>query len=138
MRFFDRCTPCGAGTFSTPCELERAVLVSVCPSLLKTLSRTVFVVTTVVSLMRLDRKTWDFCYRLEFGSQPQVFSQGEGGTSENSSDLGLGRRPVSKSEDFSEVPPLLIEIRRCEDSNFFEIASLYRSFTPRVWGGIST
>ena len=25
----DRCTPYGAGTFSTPCELERAVLVSV-------------------------------------------------------------------------------------------------------------
>ena len=37
----------------------------------------VFVVTTVVSLMHLDRKTRDFRYRLEFGSQPQVFSQGD-------------------------------------------------------------
>ena len=48
-----------------------------CPSLLKTLSRIVFVVTTVVILMHLDRKTRDFRYRLEFGPQPQVFSQGD-------------------------------------------------------------
>ena len=32
------------------------------------------------------------------------------GTSQNSSDLSLGRRPESKSVDFCEVPPLVIEI----------------------------
>ena len=36
-------------------------------------------------------------------------------TSHFSSDLDVGRRPELKSDEFSEVPPLFIEISRCED-----------------------
>ena len=39
-----------------------------------------------------------------------------GETSQNSSVLDMGRRPKLKSEEFSEVPPLVIEIPRCEDT----------------------
>ena len=55
----------------------RELCLCLCTSLSKTLSRTALVVTTVVSLIHLDRETRDFCLRLGFGSQPQVFSQGK-------------------------------------------------------------
>ena len=33
-----------------------------------------------------------------------------GGTSKNSSDSDMGRRPKLKSDEFSEVPPIVVEI----------------------------
>ena len=39
----------------------RELCLCLCTSLLKTLSRTALVVTTVLSLVRLDRETQDFC-----------------------------------------------------------------------------
>ena len=44
----------------------------------------------------------------------QDISINKGGGSENSSDLSLGRRPPSKSDEKDEAPPLFIEIQRCE------------------------
>ena len=61
--------------YQLSCELKKACL-SLYTLLLKMASRNMFVVTTAVNLMRLDRKTRHFCYLLGFGSQPQVFSHG--------------------------------------------------------------
>ena len=72
----DRCTPYGACTFFD-CLRVRELCLSLCTFLSKVLSRTALLVTTSVRSTRLDRKRRHFGYRLEFGSQPQVFSQGD-------------------------------------------------------------
>ena len=40
----------------------------------------------------------------------EIISISEGVTSKNSSDLHMGRRPMSKNEEFFEVTPLVVEI----------------------------
>jgi hypothetical protein len=47
-----------------------------------------------------------------------IISITRGGTSHFSSDLSSGRRPKSKSLEKCEVPPLVIEIMRCEVTTF--------------------
>ena len=47
---------------------------------------------------------------VQISTKIEIISTTIGGTSENSSDLSLGRRPMSESEEFFEVPPLIIEI----------------------------
>jgi hypothetical protein len=41
----------------------------------------------------------------------EIISTTRGGTSQNSTDFDSGRRPKLKSEEFCEVPPLVVEIR---------------------------
>ena len=53
-----------------------------------------------------------------------------GGATQKSSDLDMGRRPKLESGEFCDAPPFVLEVLRCEDSTFFDFASLYRSFTP--------
>ena len=43
-----------------------------------------------------------------------IISTSRGVRSENSSDLDMGRRPVSKSDEFSDLTPLVIEKLWCE------------------------
>ena len=47
---------------------------------------------------------------VQISTKIEIISTAIGGTSENLSDLSLGRRPMSESEEFFEVPPLIIEI----------------------------
>ena len=54
-----------------------------------------------------------------------------GGATQKSSDLDMGRRPKLESGEFCDAPPFVLEVLRCEDSIFFDFASLYRSMTPR-------
>ena len=55
------------------------------------------------------------------------------GTMENSSDLSLGRRPMSKSEEFSIVPRLFTEISWFHTTfRLKKSASLFRILTPRL------
>ena len=47
-----------------------------------------------------------------------IISITRGGTSHFSTDLDLGRRPELKSDEKCEVPPLVIEVMRCEVTTF--------------------
>ena len=72
----DRSTPYNACTF-LDCVRVRESCLSLYTFLSKILSRTALVVTTSVISIRLNHTRRHFVYRLEFGSQPQVFSQGD-------------------------------------------------------------
>ena len=48
----------------------------------------------------------------------------EGVKTKNSSDLSLGRRPMSKSEENFVFTPLVIEILRCEEYHFFDFVTM--------------
>ena len=72
----DRSTPYDACALFD-CVRVRESYLSLYTFLSKILSRTALVVTTSVISIRLNHKRRHFGYRLEFGSQPQVFSQGE-------------------------------------------------------------
>jgi len=50
-------------------------------------------------------------YLRAISTKIEIISTTRGGTSQNSTDLDSGRRPKLKSEEFFEVPPLVVEIR---------------------------
>ena len=60
-----------------------------------------------------------------FRSDLEIISTTKGGTSQNSSDLSLGRRPESNSDEFYEVPHLVVEIMRCKMYGFFRKGDLF-------------
>ena len=51
-------------------------------------------------------------------------------TNKKSADLSLGRRPTSKSEEFSFVTPRVIELQRCENIDFGVKWFSYWEFDP--------
>ena len=53
--------------------------------------------------------------------------------SENSSDLDTGRRPELKSDEFSDLTHIVIEILRCEIFTFSIHTSINRSMSPCAW-----
>jgi hypothetical protein len=61
-----------------------------------------------------------------------IFSITRALTSENSTDLSSGRRPLFKSDAFSEVSTLVIEILRCEIFTFSIHTSIIWSMSPCV------
>ena len=49
-------------------------------------------------------------YLRAISTKIEIISTTRGGTSQNSTDLDSGRRPKLKSDEFFEVPPLVVEI----------------------------